>query len=414
MQKSKKFLVIGLILLFLLNAFSTVSAVKCIYPKEDSDGDRKIMGRILDELFYIDKYQDVDYFVITMKYKITSPSYLKISALNLNTGETRPWLERLQGTELDFIDIVVKIRNYRDIPFGRYQLLLEYIPLGDYENDFIYIDRVYARDTDECNDYNVFFNDFGNKSTEFNYGEWKVKSVQGQPFDTVIKSGPSGDIDYRDVTFEWYGEDDSPKNFTYSYWLEGYEKGYSEFTTETSKSYKDLPSDHFKNHIIDTHPPYYYYYSCYKFHVKAKKGDKIDPTIANRSFIVWNNPPNIPTITGQQKVKTGISYEYNFSTTDKDGDDVYFKIDWGDGTSIKETGKIKSGGTLTESKTWDRKRNYTITVTAYDTIGQASRETAELKISFDGDIAINYQLFRLILQKWNFPILTRLSRLLNL
>lgn len=46
-----------------------------------------------------------------------------------------------------------------------------------------------------------------------------------------------------------------------------------------------------------------------------------------------NNPPAIPTLAGETDLKKNKNYTYTFSTTDPDGDDVYYMVEWGDGTS---------------------------------------------------------------------------------
>jgi hypothetical protein len=42
-----------------------------------------------------------------------------------------------------------------------------------------------------------------------------------------------------------------------------------------------------------------------------------------------NRPPSAPTITGQTSVGAGTSYNYNFISTDPDGDMISYYIDWG-------------------------------------------------------------------------------------
>ena len=59
----------------------------------------------------------------------------------------------------------------------------------------------------------------------------------------VITVAPNETISYNKVTFEWTGSDDTTPtaNLTYSYYLEGYDTDYSPFTTDTTKTYIDLP-----------------------------------------------------------------------------------------------------------------------------------------------------------------------------
>ncbi|RLG31890.1 hypothetical protein DRN97_08680, partial [Methanosarcinales archaeon] len=91
------------------------------------------------------------------------------------------------------------------------------------------------------------------------------------PPQTTITDGPTGKIDYSDVTFKWTGSDTvtSTSNLVYSYKLDGYDTSWSSWTSDTSKSYKDLPN------------------KDYTFKVKAKdEAGNEDPTPAERSFRV--------------------------------------------------------------------------------------------------------------------------------
>ena len=97
--------------------------------------------------------------------------------------------------------------------------------------------------------------------------------------DTEITSGPSGTINYNDMTFEWTGSDDvtPTSDLVYSCKLEGYDTSWSSWTSSTSKSYTDLSDGE------------------YKFMVKAKdQAENIDPSPAERSFIVDTIPPLAP------------------------------------------------------------------------------------------------------------------------
>ena len=49
-----------------------------------------------------------------------------------------------------------------------------------------------------------------------------------------------------------------------------------------------------------------------------------------------NQPPDLPIITGPASGKAGVSYVYTFVTVDSNGDDVYYRIEWGDGSPVTE------------------------------------------------------------------------------
>jgi len=96
-------------------------------------------------------------------------------------------------------------------------------------------------------------------------------SVDTTPPNTTITSGPSGTINYDDVTFAWTGTDNvtSTSNLVYSYKLEGYDSNWSSWISSTSKNYYNLTED------------------SYTFFVKARdEAGNIDPTPDSRSFTV--------------------------------------------------------------------------------------------------------------------------------
>jgi hypothetical protein len=89
--------------------------------------------------------------------------------------------------------------------------------------------------------------------------------------DTNITSGPTGIINYDDVSFNWTGSDNSSpvSKLTYSYYLIGYDSNWSAWTSSTYKGYNDLPRGNFT------------------FEVKARdEAGNVDPSPAERSFMV--------------------------------------------------------------------------------------------------------------------------------
>jgi hypothetical protein len=79
-----------------------------------------------------------------------------------------------------------------------------------------------------------------------------------------------------------------------------------------------------------------------------------------------SNPPAKPVITGP--TNGIINYEYNYTvvTTDPDSDDVYYYIDWGDGTNSGWLGPFSSGTSTTAQKSWNIASTYTVQARAKD------------------------------------------------
>lgn len=104
-----------------------------------------------------------------------------------------------------------------------------------------------------------------------------------------------------------------------------------------------------------------------------------DPTLTIRQI---SNPPEKPTTPiGQTSGK--INREYNFSSfsSDLDGDTLFYKFDWGDGTDSGWLGPYPSGQTVSSSKSWSSKGNYTIKVQARDTSFELSPWSDPLPIT---------------------------------
>lgn len=89
-------------------------------------------------------------------------------------------------------------------------------------------------------------------------------------------------------------------------------------------------------------------------------------------FQASNQPPNPPTITGPIKAKIKVATAYNFTTTDPNGDDFYYFVDWGDGTNSSWIGPYSSGDLINESHTWSKEGTYTIKAKAKDVYGNES------------------------------------------
>jgi len=83
-------------------------------------------------------------------------------------------------------------------------------------------------------------------------------------------------------------------------------------------------------------------------------------------------PPNPPTITGPISGYAGVMYNYLFSTTDPDGDDVSYWINWGDGTYTGWLGPYPSGHNVSASHSWSNPGFYEVNATAKDTHGAQS------------------------------------------
>ena len=101
-----------------------------------------------------------------------------------------------------------------------------------------------------------------------------------------------------------------------------------------------------------------------------------------------NLPPNIPTINGSISGKAGTKYGYEIYTIDPEENDVYYLIDWGDGTTSEWLGPYNSGEVTHFNHSWEEKDGYTLKVKSKDIFGDKS-DWATLEISMSKNKLIN-------------------------
>lgn len=105
--------------------------------------------------------------------------------------------------------------------------------------------------------------------------------------------------------------------------------------------------------------------------------------------IYSNMPPNVPQKpdgpTGGgiifNRVLVGNSYTYTTVTTDPEGDDVYYKWDWGDGNQSDWDGPWASGMGVEGSYAWAESGVYQVKVMAKDSLGAISGWSQSLNVT---------------------------------
>ena len=124
---------------------------------------------------------------------------------------------------------------------------------------------------------------------------------------------------------------------------------------------------------------------------------------------VWQNniPPNKPYITGLTTINLGVSYNYTFSTTDPDGDDVSYYVDWGDGTNTGWLSQYASDEQASATHSWSGKGTYVIKVKAKD-IHDAESDWATLTVTVTKSSQIS-QSQNLLLSFLKFALVNKIS-----
>ena len=103
---------------------------------------------------------------------------------------------------------------------------------------------------------------------------------------------------------------------------------------------------------------------------------------------VWiqesNNPPNKPTITGDTPGHVGVYYKYIFSSIDPEGNDLWYFVDWGDGTDSGWVGPYQSGEEAILRHYWNKKGSFNIQGKSKDVFNDES-EIAEFPVTMPLD-----------------------------
>ncbi len=96
--------------------------------------------------------------------------------------------------------------------------------------------------------------------------------------------------------------------------------------------------------------------------------------------IIHHEPPSPPVIDGPTQGKAGVVYLFTFVSTNPDANDVFYWIEWGDGSQIEWVGPYASGQLMTINHSFAQKGTYTIKAKAKDIYG-AESEWATLKVT---------------------------------
>lgn len=106
------------------------------------------------------------------------------------------------------------------------------------------------------------------------------------------------------------------------------------------------------------------------FNVKTRSKDQYGATsdwTDSLSVTMVNTRPEIPNPPeGPSSVCEDKQVTYTATTTDPEGHQIYYKFDWGDGTTSNWEGPFASGSTGSASHTWSSKGSYSIKVKAKD------------------------------------------------
>lgn len=148
----------------------------------------------------------------------------------------------------------------------------------------------------------------------------------------------------------------------------------------------------------DLQHPTHGYTSTGNYTVTLAVTDADDITISDTTWAfiaAENSPPDTPEITGQAQGKPRVEYTYTVVSTDPNGDDLYYFIDWADDTNTGWLGPYDSGEEINQSHTWSKKGTYIVLCKTKD-VHDAESDWATLHviIPFSASLNLFLQLIR--------------------
>lgn len=176
-------------------------------------------------------------------------------------------------------------------------------------------------------------------------------SKNEKPTAIIYEVIPNPGHEFQSVSFLGYGEDDDGEitGYRWESSIDGIINDGSSFNTTMLSS--------------GVHTIY--------FSVQDNLGAWSEP--ANISLeIIENQPPSIPIIGGQDQGKAGEPAEYEFISTDPNENQVYYFVEWGDGTVEEWVGPIDSDDPISLTHTWDERGSYSLRAKAKDEFDEES------------------------------------------
>jgi parallel beta-helix repeat protein len=125
---------------------------------------------------------------------------------------------------------------------------------------------------------------------------------------------------------------------------------------------------------------------------------------------VQNYPPDIPSINGPSNGGWGKPYHFTFQSSDNEGSEVWYFVDWGDGKDTGWMGPYVSGEEISDPHTWPQQDTFTIRCKAKDMYGSVS-DWAEFEINIPRTKVSSYLRYEWLIHR--YPLLERLLNLIN-
>jgi len=193
-----------------------------------------------------------------------------------------------------------------------------------------------------------------------------------------------------DNFYGWAANNDSESYQSGCAWF-SYDDGDS-WTNESSISSSHNPESYYNNYEVTKMDEYVTWDTCFKTYGRN------------------SSPPEAPIINGPSSARYNESQSYLFTTTDPDGDDLFYQILWGDGTSEEWIGPFHSDEIITVNHTWKEQGTYVIAARSKDIYGFVGDWT-EFEVEIPRNSRFIFSIFYRFLAR--FSMLERLLNLIN-
>ncbi len=132
------------------------------------------------------------------------------------------------------------------------------------------------------------------------------------------------------------------------------------------------------------------------------------PELVAYSDDIDNQPPENLSVTGESYGYAGTEYPFYANATDPDGDQLYYKFDWDDGSFSDWIGPYDSGIPIPDSHAWTS-GSYNIRIKAKDVNGAES----DWSVPFNFEVRTNsiYTMHPWICR--GYPLITRILSLFH-
>ena len=231
---------------------------------------------------------------------------------------------------------------------------------------------------------------FGNYSGEFNYTVW-IYYPENIPPTAPIVTGPDGGA--VGVFYE-YNFVSTDNNLDDVYYYIDWGDGNIEEWVGPYESGEEVTISHMWSEIGE-----------YEIRAKARDESENESEWSEPFNVIISNPPDKPTINGPASGKIGEVYTFYATTTDPDGEQIYYMFDWGDGLNTSWKGPYSSGETGEAKHAWTVQGSYSVRVKAKDVFDAESDWSDPLEVTIPRDKATSNMLFWKLF--WRFPLLER-------